>query len=192
VIGIFDSDYNATHIMREIRLLRLLQGHNNIIKLKHVMRPPDAKNFNNLNIVTEYCSQNLMNIIKFNEDKLSNDHIRYFLYEIMKGVHFLHSRGIIHRDIKPLNILVNSKWEVKITDFGQSNVQTQQINKDYAMTKVSITTRFYRAPELFLNYSQAYTSAIDMWSVGCLLAELFNKEIFVQGSTEKHLLDFLV
>ena len=69
----------------------------------------------------------------------------------MKGLVYIHSKGIIHRDLKPLNILVNDNWEVKISDFGQSNVLTDKINKDYNLTKY-VSTRYYRAPELYLNY----------------------------------------
>lgn len=108
--------------MRELKLLRLLQGHKNIIELKSVMRPKDLDNFNELNYVFEYCTQNLMNIIRYNAETMNDDHIRYLTYEIMKGVLFIHSKGVIHRDLKPLNILVNEKWDVKICDFGQSNV----------------------------------------------------------------------
>ena len=96
----------------------------------------------------------------------------------MKGVEYIHSKGIIHRDLKPLNILITESWDVKISDFGQSNVQTTHINKDYNLTK-HVATRYYRAPELFLNYSSNYTAAVDMWAVGCTIAELFLKDILV-------------
>lgn len=109
---------------------------------------------------------------------MTTEHIRFMLYEIMKGVLYMHSKGIIHRDLKPLNILVSDKWDIKISDFGQSNVQTDQINKDYNLTKY-VTTRYYRAPELYLNYKSNYTAAIDMWSVGCIIAELFTKRVFL-------------
>ena len=122
---------------------------------------------------------------------MNTDHIKYLTFEILKGLLFMHSKGIIHRDLKPLNILVNDNWDVKISDFGQSNVQTTDINKDYNLTKY-VTTRYYRAPELYLNFKTNYTAAIDMWSMGCTIAELFNKKVFVKASTTEDFLDFLV
>ena len=86
---------------------------------------------------------------------MNTNHIKILSFEILKGVLYLHQKGIIHRDLKPLNILVNDNWEVKISDFGQSNVLTDQINKDYDLTK-HVSTRFYRAPELYLRYKQNY------------------------------------
>lgn len=69
-----------------------------------------------------------MNVIRYNAQQMNTDHIKYLSYEIMKGVLYMHSKGIIHRDLKPLNILVNENWDVKISDFGQSNVQVGKIN----------------------------------------------------------------
>ena len=109
---------------------------------------------------------------------MNTDQIKFITFEITKGVQYIHSRGVIHRDLKPLNILVNDNWDIKISDFGQSNVLTDKINKDYNLTK-HVTTRFYRAPELYLNFESNYTSSVDMWSLGCIIAELFNKDIFV-------------
>ena len=104
------------------------------------------------------------------------------MYSIMKGVSFIHSKGIIHRDLKPLNILITDNWDVKISDFGMSNVQVGRINEGYDLTKY-VTTRYYRAPELYLSYSSNYTAAVDMWSVGCILAEFFNKTFIVNATT---------
>jgi len=122
---------------------------------------------------------------------MNTDHIKYLTFEILKGLLFIHSKGVIHRDLKPLNILVNDNWDVKLCDFGQSNVQTGEINKDYNLTKY-VTTRYYRAPELYLNFKCNYDSAIDMWSMGCTIAELFTKKVFVRANTTEDFLDFLV
>ena len=122
VKNIFENDIYAHRILREIRLLRILRGHKNILKLKSIMRPSDYKNFSTLNLVSEYCTQNLMNVIRYNAEQMNVDHIKYLTFEIMKGVLYMHSKGVIHRDLKPLNILVNENWDVKISDFGQSNV----------------------------------------------------------------------
>lgn len=86
------------------------------------MRPKNPHSFTELNLVTEYCTQNLMNVIRYNAETMTTDHIKYMAYEITKGVLYMHSRGVIHRDLKPLNILVNDNWDIKISDFGQSNV----------------------------------------------------------------------
>lgn len=70
------------------------------------MRPSDTRNFKSLNLVSEYCTQNLMNVIRYNAETLKTDQIKYLSFEILKGVNYMHSKGIIHRDLKPLNILV--------------------------------------------------------------------------------------
>ena len=132
-----------------------------------------------------------MNVIRYNADCMNTDHIKYMTYEITKGVLYMHSKGIIHRDMKPLNILVNENWDIKISDFGQSNVQIGEINKDYNLTKY-VTTRYYRAPELYLNYESNYDAAVDMWSMGCILAEFFNKRVFIRANTTDEYLECLV
>lgn len=122
---------------------------------------------------------------------MNTDHIKYLTFEITKGLAYLHSRGIIHRDLKPLNILVTDTWDIKISDFGQSNVQTDDINKDYNLTKY-VTTRYYRAPELYLSYESNYSAAVDMWSMGCIIAEFFTKKLFVKAATTEEYLEFIV
>ena len=191
VKNIFENDIYAHRILREIRLLRILKGHKNIVKLKGIMRPSNIKDFKSLNLVSEYCTQNLMNVIRYNAEQMTTDHIKYLSYEIMKGVLYMHSKGIIHRDLKPLNVLVNENWDVKISDFGQSNVQVGKINQDYNLTKY-VTTRYYRAPELYLNYESNYDAAVDMWSIGCIIAEFFNKKVFIRANTSEEYLESLV
>jgi serine/threonine protein kinase len=155
------------------------------------MRPKDTKNFKSLNVVCEYCTQNLMNVIRYNADTLKTDQIKYLSFEVLKGINYMHSMGIIHRDLKPLNILVTQDWDVKISDFGQSNVQTGNINQDYNLTKY-VTTRYYRAPELYLNYDMNYGPSIDMWSFGCIIAEFFTKKVFIKANTSLEYLNSML
>ena len=155
------------------------------------MRPNEEKEFNDLNLVLEFCDQNLHSVIRINNDGIFTDHIKYLTYEMMKGVFFIHSKGIIHRDLKPLNILITKDWEVKIGDFGQANVQTDEINKDCNLTKY-VSTRYYRAPELYIDYVQNYTAAVDMWAVGCIIAELYLATFLVQATTADEYLTSLV
>jgi serine/threonine protein kinase len=118
------------------------------------------------------------------------DHIRYIMFEMTKGLHYIHSRGIIHRDLKPLNILCSDDIEIKISDFGQSNVCNDNINEHYQLTKY-ITTKNYRAPELYLNYNCNYSSKVDIWALGCILAFLLNKREFIQIQRTEDYLDWL-
>lgn len=95
----------------------------------------------------------------------------------MRGLKYIHSAGVIHRDIKPQNLLVNKSCDLKICDFGLATVKNQNINKNYDLTNY-VVTRWFRAPELLLKYqTKSYTSQIDMWSVGCILAELYLKKV---------------
>ena len=106
---------------------------------------------------------------------LSAEHIRYFLYQILRGLKYIHSANVLHRDLKPSNLLLNENCDLKICDFGLARLENLDMNHN--LTKY-VTTRWYRAPELLLN-SEQYTKAVDIWSVGCIFAEMiFNRPIF--------------
>lgn len=110
---------------------------------------------------------------------LTTDHVKVFLYQILRGLKYLHSARILHRDIKPGNLLVNSNCLLKICDFGLARVE--EPDRWRAMTQ-EVVTQYYRAPELLMG-SRHYTNAIDMWSVGCIFAELLSRRILFQAST---------
>lgn len=95
----------------------------------------------------------------------------------MKGLSAVHQAGVIHRDIKPQNLLVNEKLELRICDFGLATVKNETINANYDLTPY-VVTRWFRAPELLLKYqSRTYTSKVDLWSVGCIFAELYLRKV---------------
>jgi serine/threonine protein kinase len=106
---------------------------------------------------------------------LSIDHHRFFLYQILRGLKYLHSADLIHCDLKPANILVNSNCDLKICGFGY-------VNTFQFRTFAYVVARSYRAPELLLE-SPHRTSSVDLWSVGCIFAELLGRKPIFPGST---------
>jgi len=141
----------------------------------------------------EQCESNLMSCIRLNKDILTVDHIKFIFYGVVRGLLWIHSRGIIHRDLKPLNILMTSEYDVKICDFGSAVVcrTTQQTKENLPCTGKHIGSKHFRAPEIYLEYSTGYGQACDMWSLGLVLVELFNKENFQRAETTEDYLKFL-
>ena len=161
--------------LREIAILKHYQ-HPNVVKLLHLSLL-DKKIMLCLEYVQydlrkfwdkEFCSNNSNKVI-------SIDVVKSIMYQILKGMDFLHSKKILHRDLKPQNVLIDSKLNVRIADFGLSRTYTIPI-KQY--TK-EVLTLWYRAPELMLG-TEYYSTGIDMWSIGCILGELLlNLDIFL-------------
>lgn len=100
---------------------------------------------------------------------------QYFLYQLLRGLKYVHSANVLHRDLKPSNLLLNANCDLKICDFGLARTTSEA---DF-MTEY-VVTRWYRAPELLLNCTE-YTAAIDIWSVGCILMELIKREPLFPG-----------
>lgn len=118
--------------------------------------------------------------------RLSNDHVCYFLYQILRGLKYIHSANVLHRDLKPSNLLLNTTCDLKICDFGLARVADPDHDHTGFLTEY-VATRWYRAPEIMLN-SKGYTKSIDVWSVGCILAEMLSNKPLFPG---KHYLDQL-
>jgi serine/threonine protein kinase len=167
---------DARRILREIKLLRLMD-HDNIVSAKTVCMPANPSGFQDVFIVMESMEANLTQVIKDNPD-LTADHHRVFIFQILRGLAYLHkTMGVMHRDLKPSNILVNSNCKIKLCDFGLSR---PLVDGDTAVAWTDyVATRWYRAPELVGMFYGRYTCAVDMWSVGCIFAEiLLRKPIF--------------
>ena len=131
-----------------------------------------------------YCIQELaehdLARVLYSSIQFSEFHIQSFLYQILCGLMYIHSADVIHRDLKPGNILVTVQGTLKICDFGLARgVNSQCMASTTAPITNYVATRWYRAPELMLS-SRSYTKAVDIWAVGCIFAELYGrKPLFV-------------
>ena len=116
----FEHATYTKRTLREIRLLRLLQ-HDNVIRLRTLLPPVKSDGFKDLYIISDLMETDLSSVIK-SPQPLSDDHVQFFIYQVLRGVKFLHSSvpPVTHRDLKPRNLLVNSNCDLKICDFGQS------------------------------------------------------------------------
>ncbi|KAF3794803.1 Mitogen-activated protein kinase 3 [Nymphaea thermarum] len=169
----FDNRVDALRTLRELMLLRHLR-HENVIALKDIMLPTNRSNFRDVYLVYELMDTDLHQIIKSSQ-ALSNDHCQYFLFQLLRGLKYLHSANILHRDLKPGNLLVNANCDLKICDFGLARTSS---GKGEFMTEY-VVTRWYRAPELLC--CDNYGPSIDVWSVGCIFAELLGRKPIFPG-----------
>ena len=157
--------------LREVKSLKKLQ-HPNIIKLKEVIRDNDELFF-----VFEFMEQNIYQMIKDREKKLTESSIRNIVYQVLQGLAYMHKNGFFHRDMKPENLLV-TKDLVKIADFGLAReVRSRPPFTDY------VSTRWYRAPEVLLR-STVYNAPIDIFAMGAIMAELYTFRPLFPGTSE--------
>ena len=170
--------------LREIMIMKRL-CHKNILQLLEVVTSKLTKSNNfekNAYLVFEYMEHDLCSLIhsKINYEK---SQIKLILYQLIKGLEYLHNNNVLHRDIKPQNILLNNKGVVKIGDFGLSRIFSETIkNKKYTNR---VVTRWYRAPELFLGDIE-YGPGIDIWSLGCVFWEMLTGEVLFLGDNDKN------
>ncbi|XP_020204025.1 cyclin-dependent kinase F-4 [Cajanus cajan] len=157
--------------LREVKSLRKM-SHPNIVKLKEVIRESDI-----LCLVFEYMECNLYQLMKNREKLFSENEIRNWCFQVFQGLAYMHQRGYFHRDLKPENLLV-SKDVIKIADFGLAReISSQPPYTEY------VSTRWYRAPEVLLQ-SHIYSSKVDMWAMGAIMAELFTLRPLFPGTSE--------
>lgn len=168
----FQGQVHAKRCYRELRLLKHM-SHDNVIGLLDVFTPTqDFDSFVDVYLVTELMGSDLHKIIR--TQVLSDDHVQIFVYQILRGLKYIHSAGMIHRDLKPSNIGVSEDCDIKILDFGLGRQLAEEMT-GYVMT------RFWRAPEIMLNWMH-YDQKADIWSVGCVMAELLTGQVLFPGN----------
>ncbi|XP_062234158.1 mitogen-activated protein kinase 12-like [Phragmites australis] len=185
---VFEHVSDATRILREIKLLRLLR-HPDIVEIKHIMLPPSRREFQDIYVVFELMESDLHQVIKANDD-LTPEHHQFFLYQLLRALKYIHAANVFHRDLKPKNILANSDCKLKICDFGLARASFNDAPSAIFWTDY-VATRWYRAPELCGSFFSKYTPGIDIWSIGCIFAELLTGRPLFPGKNVVHQLDIM-
>ncbi|XP_028106843.1 mitogen-activated protein kinase 19-like [Camellia sinensis] len=185
---IFEHISDAIRILREVKLLRLLR-HPDIVDIKRIMLPPSRREFKDIYVVFELMESDLHQVIKANDD-LTHDHHRFFLYQMLRAMKYMHTANVYHRDLKPKNILANANCKLKICDFGLARVAFNDTPTTIFWTDY-VATRWYRAPELCGSFFSKYTPAIDIWSIGCIFAEVLTGKPLFPGKSVVHQLDLI-
>ena len=188
ITNAFENVVDAKRTLREIKLLRHLR-HENIVPITDCMLPSKEEeySFNDVYVMYELMDTDLHQIIR-SDQPLTDDHCQYFVYQLLRGLKYIHSADVLHRDLKPSNLLLNANCDLKICDFGLARTNTQDTNRDF-MTEY-VVTRWYRAPELLLSCAE-YSVAIDVWSCGCILAELLGRKPLFPGKDYVHQLNLI-
>lgn len=161
---------------REIHILRRLD-HPNIIKLEGIVTSRVSQS---LYLVFEYMEHDLSGLIATPGLKLTEPQIKCFVQQLLHGLDHCHNNGVLHRDIKGSNLLIDSNGVLKIADFGLAI--SYDPNNPQPLTS-RVVTMWYRPPELLLGATD-YGVAVDMWSTGCIVAELFTGKPIMPGRTE--------
>ncbi|KAJ5070351.1 mitogen-activated protein kinase [Anaeramoeba ignava] len=185
IINVFGRVTDAKRTLREIKLLKHFK-HQNIMTLIDILIPDSKSDFNDVYLVSELVDTDLRRVI-LSKQKLTNEHIQYFLYQMLCGLKYIHSANVIHRDMKPSNILLNGNCSLKICDFGLARFTD---NEDNMLTEY-VATRWFRAPEIILSWKE-YTKAIDVWSVGCIFAEILGRKTLFPGRNYIHQIELIV
>ncbi|XP_071332163.1 mitogen-activated protein kinase 14A isoform X1 [Trachinotus anak] len=204
----FQSIIHAKRTYRELRLLKHMK-HENVIGLLDVFTPATSlKEFTDVYLVTHLMGADLNNIVKC--QKLTDDHVQFLIYQILRGLKYIHSADIIHRDLKPSNLAVNEDCELKVSElmfsfktpvYPESSHKCEYFANNSALLHLNcsqildfglarhtddemtgyVATRWYRAPEIMLNWMH-YNMTVDIWSVGCIMAELLTGRTLFPGT----------
>ncbi|KAL9246558.1 hypothetical protein vseg_020076 [Gypsophila vaccaria] len=166
--------------LREINIL-LSVHHPSIVDVKEVVV---GSNLDSIFMVMEYMEHDLKGLMETMRQPYSQSEVKCLMLQLLDGIKYLHDNWVLHRDLKTSNLLLNNQGELKICDFGLARQYGSPL-KPYTHL---VVTLWYRAPELLLG-AKEYSTAIDMWSLGCIMAELLSKEPLFNGKTEFDQLD---
>lgn len=189
--NLFDGNLiDAKRILREVKLLAHFR-HPNILRAYDVFPGSLKEELKTIGLVTDIMETDLHKVI-YGDSPLSEEHLKYFTYQLLYGLHHMHSAGVVHRDLKPANLFVNGDCHLKIGDLGlaRSMISDDADHSEQYITEY-VVTRWYRAPEIMYSY-ETYDYAIDVWSVGCILAEMIMKKPIFPGQDYRNQLELII
>ncbi|CAG5858692.1 mitogen-activated protein kinase 6 isoform 1-T2 [Menidia menidia] len=186
---ILTDPQSVKHALREIKIIRRLD-HDNIVKVFETLGPSgrmltedvvSLTEVNSVYIVQEYMETDLCQLL--DRGLLSEGHARLFMYQLLRGLKYIHSANVLHRDLKPANLFVNTEDLVlKIGDFGLARIMDPHYSHKGHLSE-GLVTKWYRSPRLLLSPNN-YTKAIDMWAAGCIFAEMLTGKTLFAGAHE--------
>lgn len=185
--------------LREIRIRRRLR-HENIVGLLNAIisdgtdvseiSPANFRETSCIYFVQELLDADLRQVIE-SHTRLSDEYVKLFFYQLLRGLKYIHSANVLHRDLKPSNIMVNvNSLQLMVGDFGHSMVLDPEYNHGPALTACD-TSLWYKAPQLILGTGQ-YSTASDMWAVGCILAEMLLGRPLFEGENDLEQLELII
>ncbi|CAB4438662.1 unnamed protein product [Rhizophagus irregularis] len=172
-----DKEKNGFPItsLREVHTL-LLAKHPNIVNVREIVV---GETLTQIFIVMDFIEHDLKSLMEDMQVPFLQSEVKTIMLQLLSAVAMLHDNWIIHRDLKTSNLLLNNRGQIKVADFGLARKYGSPLGP---MTEL-VVTLWYRAPELLLG-TKKYSTAVDMWSVGCIFGELVNKEPLLPGRTE--------
>ncbi|KAK9378381.1 kinase-like domain-containing protein [Kockiozyma suomiensis] len=175
-INLDSEEGTPSTAIREISLMKELK-HENIVSLHDVIHSE-----NKLNLVFEYMDRDLKKYMdsRGHHGALDPKTVKSFMYQLLRGIAFCHENRVLHRDLKPQNLLINTKGQLKLADFGLARAFGIPVNT----FSNEVVTLWYRAPDVLLG-SRTYSTSIDMWSAGCIMAEMYTGRPLFPGTTNE-------
>ncbi|XP_068670121.1 cyclin-dependent kinase 5-like [Montipora capricornis] len=158
-----DEEGIPSSALREICILKELK-HKNIVRLHDVMHSERR-----LTLVFEYCDQDLKKYFDSCQGEVDPAVVKSFMFQLLRGLAFCHSCNVLHRDLKPQNLLINKDGELKLADFGLARAFGIPVR----CYSAEVVTLWYRPPDVLMG-AKLYSTSIDMWSAGCIFAEIAN------------------
>ncbi|KAK9469599.1 kinase-like domain-containing protein [Lipomyces arxii] len=175
-INLDSEEGTPSTAIREISLMKEL-AHENVVSLYDVIHTE-----NKLNLVFEFMDRDLKKYMDSRGDHGALDPatIKSFMYQLLRGIAFCHDNRVLHRDLKPQNLLINNKGQLKLADFGLARAFGIPVNT----FSNEVVTLWYRAPDVLLG-SRTYSTSIDIWSAGCIMAEMYTGRPLFPGTTNE-------